>query len=116
MMCKEAIQRKGRVRQAGVRGRLVAPQLYCRDIPALDIQRPELANRVRFFFVLRWHTLGLDGTLMFLFLRASTLALLCHFNLFIILIGRVASTPALDRKSTRLNSSHSGESRMPSSA
>ena len=34
---------------------------------------------------------------------------------------RIASTlgielPAVDRKSTRLNSSHSGESRMPSSA
>ena len=30
--------------------------------------------------------------------------------------GTVDATPALDRKSTRLNSSHSGESRMPSSA
>ena len=30
--------------------------------------------------------------------------------------GRVAATNALDRKSTRLNSSHVSESRMPSSA
>ena len=40
-----------------------------------------------------------------------------HFSLADLLAVRAIAVPgALDRKSTRLNSSHSGESRMPSSA
>ena len=46
-------------------------------------------------------------------LRAHTLLLGTTATLFALLIG---TQTGLDRKSTRLNSSHSGESRMPSSA
>ena len=39
-----------------------------------------------------------------------------HVEVVWALGGRIGSSRAKDRKSTRLNSSHSGESRMPSSA
>ena len=59
--------------------------------------------------------------------RWTRTGVLLFIGLFAVGITAVAQTPAageqgghrcrsLDRKSTRLNSSHSGESRMPSSA
>ena len=46
--------------------------------------------------------------------RASALSILLSGILLAILYARIIS--GVDRKSTRLNSSHSGEARMPSSA
>ena len=51
----------------------------------------------------------------FLTAGGSAGALLCAFSLVSTLIGGSA-TLGIDRKSTRLNSSHPPESRMPSSA
>ena len=46
-------------------------------------------------------------------LEACTQETVCAYVRHLTSIGK---SPATDRKSTRLNSSHSGESRMPSSA
>ena len=50
--------------------------------------------------------------------RGNVWADLAVFGVALWLLGRASRRPssAADRKSTRLNSSHSGESRMPSSA
>ena len=52
---------------------------------------------------------GIDGAAAQLFLDAQQLVVLCHT------LG-AAGCAGLDRKSTRLNSSHITRSRMPSSA
>ena len=57
-----------------------------------------------------------DSTIDKISLCDETTAMFIEENIGSALMIRLAKSRAIDRKSTRLNSSHSGQSRMPSSA